>query len=92
MVSGLVTSPCDQEDFFSGLAKLMRMESKSAIKLARSLRAAAIQGCFLPPLPCGCGLRSDALDRLRTHYKLPNSVPLPGRGAACCAPTLARSF
>src|SRR6266478_5714443 len=36
MVSGLVTSPWDQERIFSGLAKLMRMESKSAIKLARS--------------------------------------------------------
>jgi hypothetical protein len=31
-----VTSPCDHERIFSGLAKLMRMESKSAIKLARS--------------------------------------------------------
>ena len=36
MVSGLVTSPWDQERIFSGLAKLIRMESKSAIKLARS--------------------------------------------------------
>src|SRR6266404_958821 len=36
MVSGLVTSPWDHERIFSGLARLMRMESKSAIKLARS--------------------------------------------------------
>src|ERR1700722_1773350 len=36
MVSGLVTSPWDQDRIFSGLAKLMRMESKSAIWLARS--------------------------------------------------------
>jgi hypothetical protein len=36
MVSGLVTSPWDHERIFSGLAKLMRMESKSAIRLARS--------------------------------------------------------
>src|SRR5258708_2154072 len=33
---GLVTSPWDHERIFSGLARLMRMESKSAIRLARS--------------------------------------------------------
>jgi hypothetical protein len=32
----LVTSPWDQERIFSGLAKLIRIESKSAIRLARS--------------------------------------------------------
>src|SRR6202451_2428002 len=31
MVSGLVTSPCDQLRIFSGEARLMRMASKSAI-------------------------------------------------------------
>jgi len=36
MVSGLVTSPCDQLRIFSGEAKLMRIESKSAIGLAKS--------------------------------------------------------
>src|SRR5271170_2689484 len=36
MVSGLVTSPCDQLRIFSGEARLIRMESKSAIKFARS--------------------------------------------------------
>src|SRR5689334_11393756 len=36
MVSGLVTSPCDQLRIFSGEASEMRMESKSAIRLARS--------------------------------------------------------
>src|SRR5579884_4407306 len=36
MVSGLVTSPCDQLRIFSGEASEIRMESKSAIKLARS--------------------------------------------------------
>src|SRR5579863_3523123 len=36
MVSGLVTSPCDQLRIFSGEAKLIRMESKSAIRFARS--------------------------------------------------------
>src|SRR5262249_39137860 len=36
MVSGLVTSPCDQLRIFSGEASEMRMESKSAIRLERS--------------------------------------------------------
>src|ERR1700691_3724804 len=36
MVSGLVTSPCDQLRIFSGLASEIRMESKSAIRFARS--------------------------------------------------------
>src|ERR1700685_3385511 len=31
MVSGLVTSPCDHDRIFSGLARLRRIESKSAI-------------------------------------------------------------
>src|ERR1035437_9494577 len=36
MVSGLVTSPWDQLLIFSGDAREMRIESKSAIKFARS--------------------------------------------------------
>src|ERR1035438_3471064 len=36
MVSGLVTSPCDQLRIFSGEARLMRMASKSAIGFAIS--------------------------------------------------------
>src|ERR1051326_638404 len=36
MDPGFVTSPCDQLWIFSGDARLMRMESKSAIRLARS--------------------------------------------------------
>jgi hypothetical protein len=36
MVSGLVTSPCDQLRIFSGEARLMRMASKSAIGFPRS--------------------------------------------------------
>src|SRR5271157_4625599 len=36
MVSGLVTSPWDQLRIFSGDAREMRIESKSAIKFARS--------------------------------------------------------
>src|ERR1035437_781215 len=36
MVSGLVTSPCDQLRIFSGLASMMRMASKSVIGLVSS--------------------------------------------------------
>src|SRR5436305_15198907 len=36
MVSGLVTSPCDQLRIFSGDARLIRMESKSVMVLPRS--------------------------------------------------------
>src|SRR5580693_1321316 len=36
MVSGLVTSPCDQLRIFSGEARLIRMASKSAITFAIS--------------------------------------------------------
>src|SRR5256885_14819298 len=36
MVSGLVTSPCDQLRIFSGEARLMRIASKSAIGFAIS--------------------------------------------------------
>src|SRR5438132_3283692 len=36
MVSGLVTSPCDQLRIFSGEATLIRIASKSATGLARS--------------------------------------------------------
>src|SRR6185312_9473969 len=36
MVSGLVTSPCDQERIFSGLASEMRIASKSVIGLVSS--------------------------------------------------------
>src|SRR5215813_12503440 len=36
MVSGLVTSPCDQLRIFSGDARLIRMESNSATALFRS--------------------------------------------------------
>src|SRR5258708_27717994 len=36
MVSGLVTSPCDQLRIFSGEARLMRIASKSATGFARS--------------------------------------------------------
>src|SRR5258708_15376681 len=49
MVSGLVTSPWDHERIFSGLAKLMRMESKSAIRLARSY--GLLRYKVVPPCP-----------------------------------------
>src|ERR1700688_1869648 len=48
MVSGLVTSPCDHDRIFSGLARLMRIESKSAIWLARSYGLERYNGCLLP--------------------------------------------
>jgi hypothetical protein len=49
MVSGLVTSPCDQLRIFSGEARLMRMASKSAIGFARSkgLERNKVILCFL---------------------------------------------
>src|ERR1051325_10452282 len=54
MVSGLVTSPCDQLRIFSGDASEMRIESKSAIRLALSygedLKIASNQ-----ENPCGAG-------------------------------------
>src|ERR1700676_5574061 len=49
MVSGVVTSPCDQDRIFSGLAKLIRMESKSAIRLARSY--GLLRYKVVPPSP-----------------------------------------
>src|SRR5579885_437753 len=55
MVSGVVTSPWDQERIFSGLAREMRIESKSAIRLARSyglLRYKVVSS--LPSFHRGC--------------------------------------
>src|ERR1035438_4001723 len=64
MVSGLVTSPCDQLRIFSGDARLMRMASKSATGFAISnglernmvLRfprlCAAARGSLLQVLSC----------------------------------------
>src|SRR5947207_2282246 len=64
MVSGLVTSPCDQLRIFSGEARLIRMESKSWIALPMSnglerykvtsvfsLRAALEPRSFRLPVP-----------------------------------------
>src|SRR5258707_1893731 len=49
------------------------------------IRAAAIQGCFLPP-QLSPGLRSDTLDRLRTHYKTSKLDCLLPAGAQHAAP------
>src|SRR5580692_4521864 len=61
MVSGLVTSPCDQLRIFSGDARLIRMASKSAITFAiskglernkvvlRFLLSKAVASCQWPP-------------------------------------------
>src|ERR1700753_64105 len=66
------------------------MESKSAIKLARSYGLLRYKVVSSLPLPCGCGIRRDvlALRRLRTQLrKLRNVYVLPRWGAACCTPT-----
>src|SRR5215471_10451698 len=53
MVSGLVTSPCDQLRIFSGDARLIRMESKSVIEVPRSNGLERYKVCpptaFTPP-------------------------------------------
>src|SRR5579875_216496 len=50
MVSGLVTSPWDQLRIFSGEARLIRIESKSARRLARSYGEERYMNCpcFIP--------------------------------------------
>src|ERR1035438_3954608 len=53
MVSGFVTSPCDQLRIFSGEASMMRMASKSVIGLVSSNgfernKATLLGGLFLP--------------------------------------------
>src|SRR5229473_993652 len=84
MVSGLVTSPCDHERIFSGLARLMRMESKSAIKLARSyglLRYKVVSS--LPGFRRGRGPAfgtGPAENPTTESYK---SISLAEQGAAC---------
>src|SRR6267154_5371882 len=73
MVSGLVTSPWDQERIFSGLAKLMRMESKSAIKLARSYGLLRYKVVSSSPAFAGVAFRRPFLrrppGRLRTQLR-----------------------
>src|SRR5436190_13351183 len=66
MVSGFVTSPCDQLRIFSGDARLMRIASKSAIGFARSKGlernkvSSTSHGISLPPAaPKGSGQLSD---------------------------------
>src|SRR5215469_13525269 len=53
MVSGLVTSPCDQLRIFSDDARLIRMESKSVIEVPRSNGLERYKVCppaaFTPP-------------------------------------------
>src|SRR5579864_6118307 len=52
MVSGLVTSPCDQLRIFSGDARLMRMASKSAITFAISNGLERNKGILRFPRQC----------------------------------------
>src|SRR5438270_13916215 len=58
MVSGLVTSPCDQLRIFSGEARLIRMESKSVIVLPRSngLERYKVSSCGFHATACGSRL------------------------------------
>src|ERR1035438_6418192 len=75
MVSGLVTSPWLQLRIFSGEAREMRIESKSAIKFARSYGE---DHGFFPEKPEKCGSnrnpRSNSLGRTERISKLP---PVP---------------
>src|SRR5580704_6540025 len=87
MVSGLVTSPWDQDRIFSGLARLMRMESKSAIKLARSyglLRYKVVSS--LPGFHRGRDpvFSTGPAENPKNQTYKTRKCCIPG-GAACCA-------
>src|SRR6185437_11650056 len=56
MVSGFVTSPCDQLRIFSGEARLMRMASKSAIGFAISK---GLERYKVFPDSCGANASAD---------------------------------
>src|SRR5271169_2614678 len=81
MVSGLVTSPCDQERIFSGLARLIRMESKSAIWLARSYGLLRYKAFLLPPF-AGDGLQPKSGELHASRCLVPMlRDETPGRGS-----------
>src|SRR5215831_3304669 len=92
MVSGLVTSPCDQLRIFSGEARLMRIASKSAIGFPSSngFERNNLSSCpVLPPQ------RTQDWRPLRGHSRLPVKTilrVLPPAGAMEAAiPILKRS-
>src|ERR1700690_383976 len=76
MVSGLVTSPCDHERIFSGLAKLMRIESKSAIWLARSYGLERYKGRSSCPDSAG------TINHCNYDYKKLAAAPVQNRTGA----------
>src|SRR5208282_1202929 len=81
MVSGLVTSPWDQERIFSGLARLIRMESKSAIWLARSYGLLRYKAYLLPPY-AGDGLQPKSGEPRAPRRIVPGlRDETPGRGS-----------
>src|SRR3954471_24496020 len=73
MVSGLVTSPCDQLRIFSGEATLILMESKSATAFPRSngLERYKVSSCGI----------HDCRFRLRKQWTV-SSVQLPVKSSA----------
>src|SRR5579863_5855359 len=78
MVSGLVTSPWDQERIFSGLAKLIRIESKSAIRLARSYGLLRYKVAFLPAADHAAALPvSPEVETVVIQEAAANRPPLP---------------
>src|SRR5208282_3201667 len=81
MVSGLVTSPCDQDRIFSGLARLIRMESKSAIWLARSYGLLRYKAFLLPP-SAGSGFQPNSGEPHASRSFVPRvGDEMPGRGS-----------
>src|SRR5271156_4019383 len=64
MVSGLVTSPCDQLRIFSGLASWILMASKSAMGpvsskgLERNIFCVSLVFCVVQVQRLGCGSRN----------------------------------
>src|ERR1035437_856440 len=69
MVSGLVTSPCDQLRIFSGEARLMRIASKSAMAFPRSNGLERYKMSSSPAGPAVAGCRD--LRPLRGRWRLP---------------------
>src|SRR5215831_11289826 len=84
MVSGFVTSPCDQLRIFSGDARLMRMESKSVIDVPRSngLERYKVSSCGFYAAAAVPGI----LRFLASSQLQPGSIPelsLCGRYRSC---------
>src|SRR3954463_11252236 len=76
MVSGLVTSPCDQLRIFSGEATLILMESKSATAFPRSNGLERYK-------VSSCGIHD-------CRFRLPLQWPVVGDQCPVILPTLSR--